>query len=176
VTAVAVQLWAGLGTGVHNRRFPPRTRQHDEPRQLPSFAAEVVALSDTARPHLYIQLAAASAQVGVARSQVAGWTRMAGFPSIHTEDIVLATDEAVSNAVDHAYRDTPGTLTVFAAFARTSDSARVIISDNGLWRPPSRDPGFRGRGLTMMEGLAEHFRLIHTRYGTTVVLGWSLPG
>jgi serine/threonine-protein kinase RsbW len=143
---------------------------------LPLVGAQVVARSDITRPHVYTQLAAAPDQIGVARAMVTDWSRQAGFPPANAQDIVLATDEALSNAVDHAYPGTAGTLTIFAAFARLTNAARIIVSDHGLWRPPPADPGFRGRGLLLMERLTELFRLVHTPRGTTVVLGWSLPG
>lgn len=77
--------------------------------------------------------------------------------------------------VEHAYRGAPGTLTLFAVRTRTANTVHVIVADQGLWRPPPIDPGFRGRGLPMMNTLADVFRLAHTAIGTTVVLGWSLP-
>jgi serine/threonine-protein kinase RsbW len=105
--------------------------------------------------------------VAAARGQV-------GFPTAQQQDIVLAADEAVSNAVDHAYPESPGTFTLFAAYTNLADAVRIIVSDHGSWRQPSFDPGFRGRGVALMERLAHVFRLVHSPHGTTVVLGWSL--
>jgi anti-sigma regulatory factor (Ser/Thr protein kinase) len=142
---------------------------------LPSFAAETVARSDLTRPHVYTQLLTAPQQVRVLRSQITTWTRQVGLPGVLAPDVVLATDEAVSNAVEHAYPGTSGLLTLFAACTRPAGAVRVVVADHGGWRPQS-DPGFRGRGLMMMEKLAHVFRLVHGPLGTTVVLGWSLSG
>jgi anti-sigma regulatory factor (Ser/Thr protein kinase) len=128
------------------------------------------------RPHFRMLLPAAPGQVAVARSHITDWTTKVGFPQVYGQDIVLATDEAVSNAIEHAYPGTPGTVTLFAACTRPPGAVRVVVSDHGRWRLPAADMGFRGRGLAMMERLAEVFRLVHGPDGTTVVLGWSLPG
>jgi serine/threonine-protein kinase RsbW len=159
-----------------HRSSPVPLRLNDWADTLPSFASDVVAGADTTESHIYIQTAALPDQAGALRRQVACWTRQVGFPDITQHDIVLATDEAVSNAIEHAYPDKRGTLTLFAARARLADSVRIIVSDHGHWRSPPCDPGFRGRGLAMMEKLATVFRLTHSPYGTIVVLGWSLPG
>jgi anti-sigma regulatory factor (Ser/Thr protein kinase) len=148
---------------------------HDWADTLPAFASTVVAGADTAQPHIYTQTAALPDQVRGLRRQVTGWTEQLGFSDVTGQDIVLAADEAVSNAIEHAYPDSGGTLTLFAAPTRQADSVRIIVSDHGLWRPPPADPGFRGRGLAMMQQLAGLFRLMHSPYGTTVVLGWPLP-
>ncbi|WP_173123762.1 ATP-binding protein [Kibdelosporangium persicum] len=141
-------------------------------RTLPPAAADVVARSDLAHPHVHMRFPATPAQVGVARAQVTEWTRRLGLPTVHGQDIVLATDEAISNAVEHAYPGDSGTLTLFAARIQPDHAVRIIVSDEGEWRPPPENPGFRGRGLVMMERLAEVFELAHTPLGTTVVLGW----
>jgi serine/threonine-protein kinase RsbW len=142
---------------------------------LPSFAAEVVSQSDVARPSVYTEFAATPNQIGIVRSQVTEWVHRIGLPAAAGQDVILASDEAVSNAVEHAYPGTTGTLTLFAACTRMASTVRVIVADRGLWRPPPVDPGFRGRGLAMMEKLAQVFRLVHGSHGTTVVLGWPLP-
>jgi serine/threonine-protein kinase RsbW len=143
---------------------------------LPAFAVDVLADSDLTRPYVHIRTPALPGQVSVVRSQIVDWTRHLGLPDGHGQDVVLATDEAVSNAVEHAYPDTPGALMVFAGCSRRANAVRVVVADHGRWSPPSAEPGIRGRGLEMMEKLAQVFRLAHTRHGTTVLLGWSLLG
>nr|WP_052478838.1 ATP-binding protein [Kibdelosporangium sp. MJ126-NF4] len=142
---------------------------------LPPVAAEVVATSDRTRPHVYAHLPAEPGQATVARRQIAQWATRIGLPDVLTQDITLAADEALSNAIEHAYRDSAGTFVLFAACAASSRAARVIVTDHGHWQPPAADPGFRGRGLTMMNRLSDVFHLVHTGNGTTVVLGWTLP-
>jgi serine/threonine-protein kinase RsbW len=142
---------------------------------LPAFAAEAVSQSNVTQPHVYTELNAVPDQVRVARAEVTGWARQVGFPADDVQDVVLAVDEAVTNSVEHAYPGVAGTLTLFAARFNPG-AVRIVISDHGHWRAPPVDPGFRGRGLRMMESLAQVFRLAHTPHGTTVLLGWALPG
>ncbi|MEV4314983.1 ATP-binding protein [Actinocrispum sp. NPDC049592] len=153
----------------------PAPALRDWASSLPSFAAEVVSQTDTSRPHIYTRMPAMAEHVGLIRAQLTGWAGRLGLTAVQRQDVVLAVDEAASNAVEHAYPSTPGTVTIFAAHTRSGDAVRVIVSDEGLWRPPPADPGFRGRGLAMMELVAEVFRLMSGPGGTTVVLGWSLP-
>ncbi|WP_084433747.1 ATP-binding protein [Kibdelosporangium aridum] len=50
------------------------------------------------------------------------------------QDVVMVAEEAVSNAVEHAYPDRPGTLTMFAACSLAVNAVRIIVSDRGRWR------------------------------------------
>jgi len=154
---------------------PTPAQLHAWAGTLPPFAAEVISQADTARPHIYTQATAAPGQIRILRSHLTEWVGRIGFSAAEGQDVILASDEAVSNAVEHAYPGNTGTLTLFAACTRAAGAMRIIVSDHGLWRPPPADPGFRGRGLAMMEKLAHVFRLVHGPNGTTVVLGWSLP-
>lgn len=143
---------------------------------LPAFAAEMVTDSDLTKPHIYAELPATAEQAGVARTRITDWASRSGLSGLLVQDMVLASDEAMSNAIEHAYSGVPGTVTLFAACSSGHDQAKIIVADRGVWRPPTADPGFRGRGLAMMEKLAAVFRLKHSANGTTVVLGWPLAG
>ncbi|SMD27065.1 Histidine kinase-like ATPase domain-containing protein [Kibdelosporangium aridum] len=87
--------------------LPIVTRLHAWAATLPSFAAEVVSRADITRPHIYTQFAAVPDQVQVARAKVTDWIQRIGLSTAQGQDVVLAADEAVSNAVDHAYPDAP---------------------------------------------------------------------
>jgi serine/threonine-protein kinase RsbW len=143
---------------------------------LPLFASTVVSSADTTRPHIYTQTSASRDQVSVLRGQIIGWIQRVGVPDAIGQDVVLATDEAVSNAVEHAYPDSSGIVTLFAACIQPGNAVGTVVADHGRWRTPPAIPGLRGRGLAMMETLAHACRLMNTPHGTTVVLGWSLPG
>lgn len=88
-------------------------------------------------------------------------------------DIVLATDEAMSNCVDHAYRvvDHTGSMTLQIAYFPVTSELRVCISDNGRWREPSPAPrNIRGRGILLMRALADDCTIDGGLDGTTVCL------
>jgi serine/threonine-protein kinase RsbW len=89
-------------------------------------------------------------------------------------DIVLATDEALSNCVDHAYRDqsATGAMTVKVSYDTSDSVLKVCVTDHGCWIEP--DPAalnnVRGRGVMLMNALADTCTLEGHDYGTTVCL------
>jgi anti-sigma regulatory factor (Ser/Thr protein kinase) len=85
-------------------------------------------------------------------------------------DIIVATQEACANAVEHAYG--PGQAE-FGLDARYADG-RVTISviDQGAWRAPRGEN--RGRGLPLMETLMDSVDVEQTDAGTTVTLTRTL--
>jgi serine/threonine-protein kinase RsbW len=141
---------------------------------LSGTAADVVAETGTDRPHLYARVVASATQLARVRARVGQWTAGLGMDHEQVRDVVLAIDEAVSNAVEHGYAGRAGMVTLFAACNEKSGDVQVIVSDNGAWRAPPADPGSRGRGLRMMKGLADKFDITKDRTGTTVVLGWHV--
>jgi serine/threonine-protein kinase RsbW len=89
-------------------------------------------------------------------------------------DIVLATDEALSNVVDHAYRDFSGAGIVRLDVSYHAIEARIEIRvhDRGHWRVPEPTPmsAIRGRGLILMRSLANACTVDGSADGTTVSL------
>lgn len=99
-----------------------------------------------------------------ARSILRLWLTRQDWPSETVEDVVLAVNEAVSNAVDHAYRGTrPGQVRVSMRAEGPYDDrwVRVTVSDDGRWRPAVAREGataeapYRGHGLTVMRSVAD---------------------
>lgn len=141
---------------------------------LPRLDADVIEASDLDRPHLHFKVPAAPAQLPILRACLRDWATDIGMPTEQVNDVILAADEALTNAVEHAYAGGPGAVVLFAACDRNTATARVVVSDHGIWRPPAADPGMRGRGLPIMRGLSASFELRHDEEGTTVVLGWTI--
>ena len=89
-------------------------------------------------------------------------------------DILLATDEALSNCADHAYRaqGEPGPMTL----EMTPDSGqilRVCVTDHGEWQEPvprATPTSLRGRGIRLMRGLCDDVSIDGRPDGTTVCL------
>ncbi|MDD4867448.1 MAG: ATP-binding protein, partial [Mycobacterium sp.] len=110
--------------------------------------------------------------IPVARGQLRGWlNNIAVVPALEL-DILLATDEAVTNAIEHGSHEPPrGTVSV-EAFAR-EETVAVTVSDTGQWladSSASRRTKRRGRGLTLMGGLADRVDTVRTPAGTRVTL------
>ncbi|MET0135986.1 MAG: ATP-binding protein [Kibdelosporangium sp.] len=143
---------------------------------LPGVAGAAMSNVDFSGPHAYISMPAAAQELPGARAELRRWAREVQFAVDQMDDVVLAVDEAVANAVEHAYPRQGGRLgvvTVFAGRALGGAEAYVVVSDTGHWRPPADDPGFRGRGVSMMKALADRFDLHHDESGTTVLLAWN---
>jgi anti-sigma regulatory factor (Ser/Thr protein kinase) len=84
--------------------------------------------------------------------------------------IVLATHEAVANAIEHA--GATGSIVV-SADERLGTFA-VDVSDDSHWKSPMASPE-RGRGLTLKRGLVSVARIVTGESGTTVHLCQRLP-
>lgn len=140
---------------------------------LPVVAADVITDADLIEPYLYVRATVAPSQLALFRSRVQEWTWDVGLLDEDRQDIVMATDEALANAVEHAFADRAGTVTLFAARDRLARAVHVIVSDNGTWSEPPAEAGNRGRGLSMMDRLADVVDVHHDERGTTVVLSWA---
>lgn len=92
-------------------------------------------------------------------------------------DVLLAVNEAIANAAEFAYCDAskPGTLDVNAAYDRKSDTLAVTVDDRGRWRrlPALYKQQLRGRGIPLMEALADDVTIDRTPHGTRVALTWT---
>jgi anti-sigma regulatory factor (Ser/Thr protein kinase) len=94
-----------------------------------------------------------------------------GYAATDAEAMILAVNEAAANAIEHGYRDRPGTVEVHG---RARDgSVEVTITDHGSWREVDGDPA-RGRGIALMRTLMDEVDVRPSQDGTTVVLRQTL--
>jgi GAF domain-containing protein/anti-sigma regulatory factor (Ser/Thr protein kinase) len=108
--------------------------------------------------------------LGEVRMVLRRWLRSRGASEDEAYDILVASQEACANAVEHAYG--PG-MRSFELDARCDAGlVTVTVRDHGHWRPPRGTN--RGRGLPMMEALMERVEVTHTDEGTVVVLKRTL--
>jgi anti-sigma regulatory factor (Ser/Thr protein kinase) len=118
------------------------------------------------------QLLADPARLRPVRHAVARWAADAGLAAGRVEDLTLAVGEAMSNSIEHAYRAEPGPIEIDC---RIVDSTlNVEVHDHGNWREPLADPGWRGRGISMIIALADRAEVIRREAGTTVTMCWRL--
>ena len=105
------------------------------------------------------------------RKAIQDWARRADLPLDLIDALALASYEAMANVADHAYVD--GTLgRVSVLVSASSETLDVLVADGGRWQAPDVDPGFRGRGLLLIRGLAEDVAVTSTDQGTTVRMSW----
>jgi anti-sigma regulatory factor (Ser/Thr protein kinase) len=109
------------------------------------------------------------------RHRLQDWLSTQSVPESSREDVVLATYEAVANAVEHGYRATAPAGSVTMTITVYAGHIEVAVVDHGWWRTPPEDPGYRGRGFALIDALADRWAIDHSATGTTVTLRFSYP-
>jgi anti-sigma regulatory factor (Ser/Thr protein kinase) len=103
-------------------------------------------------------LPAAPRSVSALRTRVVGFAAAHGVPDQTLSALAIATSEALTNAVQHAFPErAPGTISAKVDIDELEGRVLLIVSDNGLGmtlRPDS--PGF-GPGLSIMSRMADEF-------------------
>lgn len=109
------------------------------------------------------------------RGALATWLSTLGLSEERQEDVVLAGYEAMANSAEHAYRDgETGQIDVRAEAG--NGRLTVTVTDYGTWRAPVATNGLRGRGLLLIDSLADHSAQVHREDGTTVTMTWLSGG
>jgi anti-sigma regulatory factor (Ser/Thr protein kinase) len=141
-------------------------------------ADDVAVLALTTGPasteRLALTLPAQPEALITARRALRNWLTEVGVDEEALYDITLATGEACTNAIEHAYA--PGEASFELEAIRGEADVRVRIRDTGEWRAPRGQN--RGRGLKLMETLMDEVRIERETGGTTVELRREivLPG
>jgi serine/threonine-protein kinase RsbW len=134
-----------------------------------------MAVGDVDVADLERRVPATAEQLGQLRHALADWATRHGLPAQTVEDMVLATYEAMANAVMHAYHGhVRGTLDLYAHADRVRGTVTVSVADYGCWRPPPPNHNSRRRGLSLIHGLAEHAGIRRNRSGTTVTMTYRM--
>lgn len=115
--------------------------------------------------------------VAAARAHLAGFAASAGASTDQVDSMRLATSEAMTNCVMHAYGPEPGAIRLNATVV--SGELWIVISDDGHGLAPRAD----GRGLGMGLGLglisqvSDDFAIVsRASGGTEVRIGFTLRG
>jgi anti-sigma regulatory factor (Ser/Thr protein kinase) len=113
-------------------------------------------------------------ELAALRRAIGDWATRAGAAMETREDVVLAVNEAVANAMEHAYG--PGDARVEVAASRSHHGALELrVRDFGRWRAGRPDDG-GGRGLTLIRNLMDDVTVDTTSDGTTVHMTRALVG
>ncbi|KUI17627.1 histidine kinase [Mycobacterium sp. GA-1285] len=117
---------------------------------------------------LEIEFSADPAELAGTRSSLRKWLVRAGVDSSQTLDVLIATGEALANAIEHGHRDRPGGSVRLRA-AVLADRLHLTIADTGVWKVPHVDPAaHRGRGIALMRALMHDVRIETGDSGTTI--------
>jgi PAS domain S-box-containing protein len=102
------------------------------------------------------------------RAALRSWMANAGVDPEQIQDMLLATGEAVANAIEHGHRDRPdGTISLRAT--AVVDGLHVSVIDSGVWKIPRQVPNeYRGRGISLMRCLVQDLSIHSGEAGTTV--------
>lgn len=100
-----------------------------------------------------------------ARAAVAGFALAAGADADRLEAIKLATSEAVTNAVLHAYDTGGGTFQVTASFM--PGELWLMVADDGGGMRAGQAPGGLGLGLVVIAESADDLQIIKRASGGT---------
>ncbi|NEW29278.1 SpoIIE family protein phosphatase [Nocardia cyriacigeorgica] len=123
---------------------------------------------------LHVEVPARAEQLSVLRRTLKAWLTAAAVPHDLASDLVAAANEACSNSIEHAYRDTESGVVELSARCDT-EKVEIRVTDTGIWKPQSADRGYRGRGLDMMRALTEELDIDHSGSGTRVRMSVTLP-
>ncbi|OBF17500.1 hypothetical protein A5725_23730 [Mycobacterium kubicae] len=91
-------------------------------------------------------------------------------------DILCSVNEALANCAEHAYdkQPVPGAITLQATYDADRHTVRVCVADHGAWRPPVSDgDDVRGRGLALMQALADRCTVERHPEGTMICLDYD---
>jgi anti-sigma regulatory factor (Ser/Thr protein kinase) len=117
-------------------------------------------------------------QLGPTRWALRDWLFHAGMSAEQSMDVLVAAGEAVSNAIEHGHRESPGGIISMEATALV-DRVQLTIADSGSWKESDAIPlRHRGRGIKLMQGLMHDVAITKGTSGgsgTTVVLSANIP-
>jgi PAS domain S-box-containing protein len=163
----AVERWSDDGTNLDARRLSTmvlgtRPRTDDAAMLLVRFAPVTM---------LDLTIKAVPSQSEVGRRALMRFARGCGLDRERASDLVLASCEAMNNAIEHAYSEESGAVRLRAR--RNGDELVVTVDDNGRWsdRPPHAD---RGRGLVIIGALSDEMEICRRDNGTSVHVGFRL--
>ncbi|OBJ88517.1 histidine kinase [Mycobacterium gordonae] len=117
-----------------------------------------------------LEFAADASHLADSRNALRGWLTRAGVEPNQIQDVLIATGEAVANAIEHGHRDRRvGTVSLRAT--AIVDRLRVTVTDTGAWKAPAHTADFsRGRGISLMRVLMEDCSIESSEAGTTVLM------
>ena len=132
------------------------------------IAARVPPLTD----HLETRWDATPQSLAPIRHLLRRWLVERGATDDEAFDVVVATQEACANAIEHAYG--PGRAEFDLEGRYVDGTVTLTVADRGVWRPPRGRN--RGRGLPLMRDLMDSVEVSQSERGTAVTLVRTLAG
>jgi len=107
------------------------------------------------------------------RHELSRWLRAHfALDPVRLNDVLLAVNEALTNAAEFAYPWQPGTMALEVRYDVTDRTLVVDVSDHGRWRDvdPATRSNTRGRGIPLMRALSDRMTISRLPKGTHVQL------
>lgn len=127
----------------------------------PSYDSHVVAVHAS----LNESLRATPDAIPTLRHAVTDYARSLGIDGVQLDGVRLATSEAVSNVVLHAYQDEPGYVHLTAGVAK--DELWILVADDGRGQNATPIRAGLGWGLAFITDAADEFSLVDRAEGGT---------
>lgn len=166
----AGQTWAGRFLADHGDLFTDETASGllTELRPPGGYEDDVALLLFRQPGPLDISFPADPNRLAGARGTVGQWLERCGVSPVVAQDVLLAVNEACTNAVEHGCRgDSAGDVTVRAE--TTAARIRIVVTDRGSWKEPSARPdSARGRGIVLMRAVMDRVEIVRGPDGTCV--------
>jgi signal transduction histidine kinase/CheY-like chemotaxis protein len=118
---------------------------------------------------------AAVKHLAEARHLLHDWLSAINVAPRRGSDILLATGETATNAIEHGC-DGDSSKTISIEACARGHTISTTISDPGQWSgdsSASQRGQHRGRGLTVINGLADHVKTIRSPAGTRITLSFE---
>jgi anti-sigma regulatory factor (Ser/Thr protein kinase) len=126
-------------------------------------------------PSLSQTYAAEPLSVGKARAAISEFAEAAGATRRQIDDVRLATSEAVTNSVLHAYRGQPGSIYLTAVAA--CEELWILIADDGCGLEPRSDRPGLGLGLGLIAQVSDDLAIgPRASGGTELRMSFRLVG
>jgi anti-sigma regulatory factor (Ser/Thr protein kinase) len=103
--------------------------------------------------------------LGEARQRMRAWLLVVGADAIAIDELVLAADEAITNALEHSGSARGARVEL----SQVGADVHIKVRDFGSWSRRPGDPD-RGRGLTLVEALTDRYDVSLSETGTTVTM------
>ena len=97
------------------------------------------------------------------RGTLRRWLAAAGSGAEELQDVTMAANEAIQNAIEHGHGLTRRSVEV--VLQRIDADIEVVVHDHGAWREPRESS--RGRGLPLMRALMDGVDVEAGEAGTT---------
>jgi PAS domain S-box-containing protein len=121
---------------------------------------------------LQVSLDADANELAPTRAALRGWLDRAGLDDEQCLNVLIATGEALANAIEHGHRaDLGGKIELNAVAA--ADQLTVTVRDAGSWKTPVA-ASHRGRGIPLMHAVMNDVAILQNDTGTTVRLSMRI--